>query len=73
MALVGGDDIQVHQDNDDHNNGNDNAVNTGNDQDQNAAGMAATIGAAGGTGTFHLGHFRRKQPLHHPAPKLRTT
>jgi hypothetical protein len=53
MALVGGDDIQVHQDNDDHINGNNNAVNTGNntDQDQDAAGMAVATGAAGGTGT----------------------
>ncbi len=64
MALVGGDDIQVHQDNNDHNDGNDNAVNTGNDQDQNAAGMAAAIGAAGGTGTtqFNLRVEQNKIP-----------
>jgi hypothetical protein len=51
MALVGGDDIQIHTDNDDHNNGNDNTDNTGNDQDQNAAGTASATGGAGGKGT----------------------
>ncbi len=57
MALVGGDDIQVHQDNDDHDDGNaGNAGNTGNamDQDQDAAGTAADTGAAGGTGTTNF-------------------
>ncbi len=66
MALVGGDDIQVHQDNNDHNGGNDNTVNTGNntDQDQDAAGMAAATGAAGGIGTanFNLQTEQNKIP-----------
>jgi len=56
MALVGGDNIQVHQDNDDHNDGYDNTVNNGNDQDQDTARMAAATGAAavGGTGTTNF-------------------
>jgi hypothetical protein len=63
MALVGRDDIQVHQDNNDHD-GNDNTVNTGNDQDQDAARMAAATGAAGGTGTtnFNLRVEQNKIP-----------
>jgi hypothetical protein len=66
MALVGGDDIQVHQDNDDHNDGYDNTVNNGNDQDQDTARTAAATGAAaaGGTGTtnFNLRVEQNKIP-----------
>ncbi len=64
MALVGGDDIQIHTDNHDHNDGNDNTDNTGNDQDQNAARMAAATGVAGGTGTtnFNLRVEQNKIP-----------
>ncbi len=52
MALVGGDNIQVHQDNDDHDNSNVDAGNTGNaNWDGDATGMAAASGASGGTGT----------------------
>jgi hypothetical protein len=70
MALVGGDDIQVHQDNDDHNNGNDNAVNTGDDQD--ATGTTTATGAAGGTGTtqFNLG-LNRARSQNSLAPKAK--
>jgi hypothetical protein len=69
MALVGGDNIQVHQDNDDHDNGNlntGNASNTNNAtiQDQDAAGMAAATGVAGGIGTtnFNLRVEQNKIP-----------
>ncbi len=64
MALVGGDDIQVHQDNDDHNDGNDNAVNTGKDQDQDATRTATATGPTGGTGTtqFNLRVEQNKIP-----------
>jgi hypothetical protein len=58
MALVGGDNIQVHQDNDDHNDGNADAGNT--DQDGDATGKAAASGAAGGTGTTNF-NLRVKQ------------
>jgi hypothetical protein len=52
MALVGGDNIQVHQGNDDHDNGNVDASNTGNaDRDGDATSIAAASGASGGTGT----------------------
>jgi hypothetical protein len=54
MALVGGDDIQVHQDNDNHNYGNDNAANTSNDQDTARTAAATGVAAAGGTGTTHF-------------------
>jgi hypothetical protein len=63
MALVGGDNIQVHQDNDDHDKGN---VNAGNatDQDGDATGTAAATGVAGGTGTtnFNLWVEQNKIP-----------
>jgi hypothetical protein len=56
MALVGGDDIHVPQDNDDHDNGNVNARNAINatDQDGDAAGTATATGAAGSTGTTNF-------------------
>ena len=48
MALTGGDEIQIHQENDDHN--DDHNDNDGNDQDTTRT-AAATGGAAGGQGT----------------------
>jgi hypothetical protein len=62
MALVGGGNIQVNQDNNDHNDGDADAGNT--DQDRDATGMAAASGAAGGTGTtnFNLRVEQNKIP-----------
>jgi hypothetical protein len=62
MALTGGDDIQIHQDNDDHNNHNDRNDHT--DQDTPGTGTAAATGAAGGTGTtnFNLRVEQNKIP-----------
>jgi len=54
MALVRGDDIPSHQDNDDHNDGSNDAGIAGNNQDQDTAGTAAATGAAGGTGTTNF-------------------
>jgi len=69
MALVGGGDIQVHQDNDNHDDGNVTTGNVGNignatDQDGDATGTAAATGPAGGTGTtnFNLRVEQNKIP-----------
>jgi len=69
MALVGGGDIQIHQDNDNHDDGNVTAGNVGNignatDQDGDATGTAAATGPAGGTGTtnFNLRVEQNKIP-----------
>ncbi len=51
MALTGGDDIQIHQENDNHN--YDQHNNTGNDQDTYGT-VAATGGAVGGSGTTNF-------------------
>jgi hypothetical protein len=58
MALVGGDDIQIHQDNDYHHNGNVDAGNT--DRDGDATATAATSRAVGGTATENF-NLRVKQ------------
>jgi hypothetical protein len=50
LALTGGDEIQIHQENNDHNDHNNN---TGNDQDTTGT-AAATGGAAGGPGTTNF-------------------
>ncbi len=53
MALTGGDDIQIHQENDNHN--DDHNDNTGNDQDTTGTGTAAAMGgAAGSSGTTNF-------------------
>ena len=61
MALTGGDEIQIHQENDDHNDDHNN--NDGNDQDTTRT-AAATGGAAGGQGTnnFNLRVEQNKIP-----------
>lgn len=61
MALTGGDEIQIHQENDDHN--DDHNDNNGNDQDTTRT-AAATGGAAGGQGTtnFNLRVEQNKIP-----------
>jgi hypothetical protein len=61
MALTGGDEIQIHQENDNHN--DDHNDDTGNDQD--TTGTAAAMGsAAGGSGTtnFNLRVEQNKIP-----------
>ena len=61
MALTGGDEIQIHQENDDHN--DDHNDNDGNDQDTTRT-AAVTGGAAGGQGTtnFNLRVEQNKIP-----------
>ena len=61
MALTGGDEIQIHPENDDHNDDH----NDNNDNDQDTSGTAAaTGGAAGGQGTnnFNLRVEQNKIP-----------
>ncbi len=62
MALTGGDNIDIHQENNhnnDHNDGNDNT-----DRDRNVTGTVAATGAAGGTGStsFNLRVEQNKIP-----------